>query len=118
MKDGRISKSALVREKYTYQVNSNHTPFQATRNVPYMEGHHLIPCTVANAEHFMNQDGKNIDCLENIVCLCPTCHRAVHFGDSLTREALVKTIYAQQASQLIQAGITITEENLLTLYKC
>ena len=118
VKDGRISKAALVRENYTCQVNPQHKTFQTTRNVPYMEGHHLIPCTVANAEHFMAQDGKNIDCLENIVCLCPTCHRAVHFGDSSTREALVKAMYAQQAAQLLQAGITITEENLLALYKC
>lgn len=117
-KDGRISKSALVREGYTCQINPEHKTFQTTRGVPYMEGHHLIPCTVTNAEFFMNQNGKNIDCLENIVCICPTCHRAAHFGDTPTKETLLRAMYAQQAEQLMQVGITITEEALLALYKC
>lgn len=117
VKDGRISKAALVREKYTCQVSQDHYTFQTARGVPYMEGHHLIPCTITNAEYFMAQSGKNIDCLENIICLCPTCHRAVHFGDNPTKEVLVKAMYAQHAEQLAQAGIIITEEALVSLYK-
>ena len=115
-KDGRLSKAALERAKYLCQINPKHETFTTTRGVPYMEGHHLIPCTITNAKHFWEKDGKNIDCVENIICICPNCHRAVHFGDESTREAIVKTMYDQQAEQLILTGITITEEGLLALY--
>ena len=116
-KDSRLSKTALERENYTCQINPKHETFKTTRGKPYMEGHHLIPCTVANAELIIKKNSKNIDCVENIVCICPNCHRAVHFGDKPTREAIIKTCYNQQAGQLIRAGITITEEELLALYK-
>ena len=61
-KNARLSKAALEREGYICQINPGHKTFQTTRGVPYMEGHHLIPCTVANAEYFMNQSGKNHCC--------------------------------------------------------
>lgn len=115
-KDGRIAKAALVRKAYTCQIDSSHKTFQTTRGVSYMEGHHLIPCTAANAENFWNKYGKSIDCLENIVCICPTCHRAVHFGDKPTKEKMVKRMYKQHADQLLTLGISISEEVLLELY--
>jgi Rad3-related DNA helicase len=82
-----------------------------------MEGHHLIPCTVTNAVDFVSRYYKNIDCMENIVCLCPTCHRAVHFGDDRTKAEKVKAMYAKQAVKLREIGIAITEDELLALYK-
>ena len=115
-KDGRLSKAALLREEYICQINPKHETFITARGVPYMEGHHLIPCTVINAEHFKRKDGKNIDCVENIVCVCPNCHRSVHFGNEQTLKAIVTAMYNQQAKQLTQAGISITEEELLELY--
>ena len=117
-KDARISKAALKQKKYVCQINPKHETFQTTQGVPYMEGHHLIPCTIFNAENYWNHNGKNIDCLENIVCICPTCHRAVHFGDRQTKEKMVRIMYEQQTKQLEKAGITITEQTLLGLYKC
>lgn len=115
-KDGRIAKAALEKKYYTCQIDPEHKTFLTTRNIPYMEGHHLIPCTVANAKYFWEKYGKNIDCLENIVCLCPTCHRAVHFGEKSTKEEMIKTMYSQQAEQLKKVGIRITEKELLALY--
>jgi 5-methylcytosine-specific restriction protein A len=115
-KDMRYSKAALVQAKYTCQLDSTHKTFTTARGVPYMEGHHLIPCTLVNARRF-EKEGKNIDCVENIVCICPNCHRAVHFGDKPTKKAIIKVMYNQQAKRLLRAGITITEEGLLSLYE-
>jgi len=116
-KDGRISKSALKLKEFICQIDSTHKTFMTKRGTPYMEGHHLIPCTVSNAEDFWTKNSINIDCLENIVCICPNCHRAVHFGDEQTKEKIVKAMYDQQSEQLMKVGITITEKALLALYK-
>ncbi|MFA6201416.1 MAG: HNH endonuclease, partial [Bacteroidales bacterium] len=78
-KDNRLSKSALKSTNYTCVVNPNHKTFFTKQGVQYMEGHHLIPCTVTNGEYFMEKFNKNIDCFENIVCVCPNCHREIHY---------------------------------------
>jgi len=116
-KNSKISKAALRDVTYTCQIDSNHKTFTTKQNVPYMEGHHLIPCTLNNSKEFESKYNKNIDCYENIVCLCPNCHRAVHFGDWKTKEEKIKIMYTKQRAKLQRIGITITEEELLKLYK-
>lgn len=116
-KDMRVSKTALAQAEYKCQIDPSHETFTASHGMIYMEGHHLIPCTLSNAQAFKAKYNKNIDCVENIVCICPTCHRAVHFGNNATKMEKVRVIYAKQAEKLKGAGIPITEEELLELYK-
>ena len=116
-KNSRISKEALINANYKCLINPAHETFSTTRNVPYMEGHHLIPCTVFNAKTMWEKTKKNIDCLENIVCLCPTCHRAVHFGNKETVKDIVNNLYSKQGETLKKTGIIITLDELLLLYK-
>ncbi|MDR0306529.1 MAG: hypothetical protein LBI42_06800 [Chitinispirillales bacterium] len=115
-KNSNISKAAIEKANYTCLIDPNHNTFINTQSKPYMEGHHLIPCTVTNAKIFFDKYKKNIDCFENIVCICPTCHRAVHFGHENTKIEKIKIMYAKQAGKLENAGIPITEQELLELY--
>lgn len=116
-KDSRISKSALVDAKYTCIVNSAHKTFITKNKIPYMEGHHLVPCTVMNSEHFMKKFNKNIDCFENIVCICPNCHREVHYGEWDSKAKKIQIIFKKQQDKLKRVGLLITEQELLDLYK-
>ena len=111
-----ISKAALAAANFKCLVDSEHKTFLTNQGKPYMEGHHLIPCTPANAKYFKEKHGKNIDCFENIVSLCPTCHRAVHFGNEKTRTGIVTRLHAMQEKKLNKAKIPITLEELLVLY--
>jgi len=115
-KDSRISKAALVDARYECQIDASHKTFLTPRRVPYMEGHHLIPCTVKNSQEIMAKLGKNIDCLENIICVCPNCHRAVHFGDAKTKAQMIALMFSRQEAKLCAAGIHITLEELLSRY--
>lgn len=45
-------------------------PFSDKNNKPFLEGHHIIP---------LAKDGPDI--LENVVALCPNCHRKMHVLD-------------------------------------
>lgn len=116
-KNSRLSKSSLIQANYTCTVNPNHKTFITKNGVFYMEGHHLIPCTVTNSISFWDKFGKNIDCVENIVCLCPNCHREVHYAEWESKSIVLKAIYKQHKDKLNEAGIIISEEELLSLYR-
>lgn len=116
-KDSRISKAALVEAKYTCLINPAHKTFMTKQKITYMEGHHLIPCTVSNSEFFNRIFKKNIDCIENIVCICPNCHREVHYGEWNCKSKKIRILLRMQQKKLRKVGLLITEEELLNLYK-
>lgn len=115
-KNNKISKSALIRAEFKCAIDESHKTFITKNGVSYMEGHHLIPCTVSNSESFMKEFERNIDCVENIVCLCPNCHREVHYGEWNSRSSKIRQLYEQNNKLLEVAGIKITLERLLSLY--
>lgn len=116
-KKSSISKAALIRAHYICEGDEKHITFTTSRGNPYMEGHHLIPCTYGNSEDYWNKYGVNIDCVENIVCLCPTCHRLVHFGSEKERNKLLEKLYLKQISKLKSVNLDISLEELLERYK-
>jgi len=116
-KDSKISKSALIAAKFTCTINPAHITFITKHNIPYMEGHHLIPCTVTNSEYFKERFNKNIDCFENIVCICPNCHREVHYGEWNSKSEKIKIMLKKQQEKLKRVGLMISDEELLNLYK-
>ena len=116
VKDAHVSKLALLHAGYQCTVDPSHKTFMTTRGVPYMEGHHLIPCTYSNAIEFWDNYKRNIDCEENIVCVCPTCHRRVHFGSKEEKEQILKVLYSRQHDKLKSVGIDITLSDLMKYY--
>lgn len=117
VKKAYISKQALKMANFKCVFDDRHKTFLTSKGIPYMEGHHLIPCTVSNMEHFWSKYGRNIDCVENIICLCPTCHRRIHFGSGEEKDAIIKSLYKKQISSLRAVGLDISIEELLALYK-
>ena len=111
-----ISKSALARANYQCAFEPSHTTFLTSQNVQYMEGHHLIPCTLSNASKIWERYKKSIDCEENIVCLCPTCHRRVHFGSKEEKETILRKLWESRVAVLRDIGLDISFEELLSLY--
>ena len=61
---------ALLRARGFCERCKEKAPFLRKSNgSPYLEVHHIIP---------LSEDGT--DTLENVLALCPNCHRKVHFG--------------------------------------
>ena len=62
------------------------TPFLNTKNIPFLEVHHLKP---------LSQGGQ--DTASNAVALCPNCHRELHYGsESDTKtEYLIRKFYKE-----------------------
>jgi 5-methylcytosine-specific restriction protein A len=73
-----------------------------------MEAHHLIPLSTQDYFEY------SLDVDANIVCLCPTCHRKLHYGNSIKDD--LKRLYDLRIKRLKQSGIDISFGELLKLY--
>ena len=96
---------------YKCEVNSKHKTFTAkSTGMPYMEGHHAVP--MKYQDRFKN----SLDIYANIVCLCPICHRLLHYGIEAEKKCVVDKIYFDRADRLAASGIKIGKiefENLM-----
>jgi hypothetical protein len=63
-------------EKYQCEFDPKHNLFISRgTKLPYLESHHLVPISLQKSLD------RNLDILENIYCLCPFCHRAIHHAE-------------------------------------
>ncbi|PKF49348.1 HNH endonuclease [Enterovibrio nigricans] len=61
---------ALIRAKGVCECCKEFAPFTRKKdNSPYLEVHHIVPLAVGGE-----------DTLNNVIALCPNCHREKHFG--------------------------------------
>lgn len=107
----RVGAHAIQLANYTCQIDSNHRLFISRKTKKnYVEAHHLIPIAYqAMFEH-------SIDTIENIVSLCSSCHRMVHFGLDTSRIELLEQLYNRFKNQLRLVGTPIKFKDLLELY--
>jgi 5-methylcytosine-specific restriction protein A len=112
--DAKISKTVLKKSNYICNVatmiHEEHNTFSTKKGEKYVEGHHLIPMSA------QKDFKKNIDRSENIVSLCPICHRCVHYGSKKEREAKLKILYDSRIKFLNDVGIYIAFEDLMNKY--
>ena len=65
------------------ELDNSHKTFQQENSRNYVEGHHAIPM------HAQEDFEHSIDVPENIVALCPNCHRKVHLSNVETKNEIV-----------------------------
>ena len=76
-----------------------HPLFKRRSGRTYLEAHHLIPISVC--KEFL----VNIDVPENIVCLCPSCHREIHHG--VEAEHMIAELYEERKEALEKKNIKL-----------
>ena len=76
-----------------------------------MESHHLIP--ISRYKDFQ----YSLDVEENVVSLCPTCHRLLHHGKMSEKEVLLKKLHDARKQALKQCGLDISFDKLKEYYK-
>lgn len=109
-RSGIIKKQSIESAGYICEIDSSHVTFTAesTRS-QYMEGHHAIPINKQN--HFKN----SIDIYANIICLCPTCHRLLHYGLKRDKISVLNQIYEERINRLINSGIKINKKDFVEI---
>lgn len=91
--------------------NCKHELFVSRGGKVYLEAHHLIPIS-----SYKDFPGINIDVPENIVCLCPSCHREIHHGNN--SEKMIAELYEERKEALENRKIRIANlEQLIKYYK-
>lgn len=95
---------------YKCEMNKKHISFIAEQSKKqYMEGHHVIPI------HFQSRFDNSLDIYANIICMCPICHRKIHYGLKEDRQIMMNQIYYQRANRLSNCGIKLSKLEFMEL---
>lgn len=115
-RDPKLGKKAIKRAKYLCEYDKSHITFtSAFIEKLFMEAHHLIPMT--KQKIIWDKYNVNIDCVENIVSLCPNCHRTIHLAKKSEREHMIKKLYEYRKKEFKKIKLHIKIEDILMFYK-
>ena len=113
----RHSRNAALGQKvcgdaeYKCQYNPDHETFiSASTGDFFVEPHHFIP---------VSRNGEfeyDLDVEENIIVLCPNCHRAIHYGEINLRKKMIDSFYGHRIDELRNKRIDVTLNKLYEFY--
>ena len=101
---------ALEKANYQCELNRGHRSFLTPKGRPFMEKHHLIPM------EFYEQFEYTLDDINNLICLCPTCHKALHFGRKQDIEPPLRKLWKSRIDQLKRSHLEVDLEKLKVMY--
>lgn len=108
-RSGKLAETCVKGAAYHCEAGRDADSFNSKRTKkPYVEVHHLIP--LKEQRHFR----ESLDCAENLCCLSPLAHRAIHYGtDDEALKVLEKLLDSKRAA-LLKFGIN--EDALYKFY--
>ena len=110
-RDANMAFTALDNANFRCENDQDHETFIASKTGnQFVEAHHLIPMK------YQGEFPVCIDVPENIISLCPNCHRAFHNSIDNTKVELVKKFFIARKKGLIEREINIDENKLLEYY--
>lgn len=97
----------------SFSMDWSHTTFLSNKGTPFVEVHHLIPMEF----QYLFSDFQ-LDCTDNMICLCVTCHKAIHHGTKEVKRMLLKPLYEESPMKkiLIEYGYANNFEEFLTKF--
>ena len=111
-----LGKIAIKKAYYSCEKDYQHETFISKKTQQkYMEAHHLIP--VCFQKEVWDKYHINIDCVENLVSLCPTCHKAIHYGTKEVQRKMITELFTHCAPKYNAIGLNITLEEIFKFYK-
>lgn len=110
-----LGKIAIQNAYYCCERDARHETFISERTKKaFMEAHHLVP--VMHQQEIWDKYEINVDCVENIISLCPTCHRAFHNGTKEVRARMIENLYEKLLPRYKSIGFNISVEEIKELY--
>lgn len=106
-----IAAKALRAANFSCEIDPAHWSFTSSaKKQRYVEAHHLIPMSQ------QNRFAYSLDVVANIISLCATCHRMLHFGASTEKKHLLKSLLKERRPKLLAKAISINDSDFLDLY--
>lgn len=108
----KIGRIALQNSGYKCEIDNSHNTFISKfTSRPFLEVHHLVP--MEKQDEFE----VSLDVPENVIALCPNCHRKVHFASEKEKEPMLSEMFNLRYSKLIARAINITMNDINNIYK-
>lgn len=105
-----IRKQAVKEANYLCTIDANHKTFiSENTHQQYMEVHHII------SMYLQNKFSCSLDVYANVICLCPICHRLLHYGIKEQKIILLNQIYDDRADRFVKSGIRISKNEFLEM---
>lgn len=100
----------IILKKYNYKCffDENHITFPTNLYSNFVECHHIIPLSLNDSFSL------NLDCEDNLIPLCPNCHRAIHLANNSYKEPLLDKIYKH--SHITNTFKQLTIDDLKEIY--
>lgn len=110
----RSVREALISKRksnYKCELDNTHSTFMSSIDGNnFVEAHHLIPMSVQ--DNYKN----TLDFADNIVTLCPNCHRLIHHADPETKRKAVNKLFDERKHLYPQHHIKIDKKTLQNYY--
>lgn len=102
---------ALENAGHKCEYKSHHETFISVKSGNhFVEAHHLIPM------QFQDNFKYSLDVPENIIALCPNCHRAIHYAKEDVKREMLGVFLNERKEGLNKRGIKIQEDLLVEMY--
>lgn len=93
---------------YRCEVDSSHHLFTSkATGKNYLEAHHIIPVSL------YSQFNAHLDVIENVVAVCPHCHRALHHAEPTFAIPILDRLVSQRP---VYAQFGIASDDLYNFY--
>lgn len=110
-RDPNMAGLALSNAGFRCEVDGSHASFKSERTGErFVEAHHLFPMGV------QAKFQVSLDVPENIISLCPTCHRMLHHGVRAEKRPVLTKLWKQRSGGLVLRGISEPLNDLLRCY--
>lgn len=106
-----VAAQAIRIADFKCEIDAAHWTFTSrAKQQKYVEAHHLIP--ISQQLKFLYP----LDIVENVVCLCATCHRMLHYGIEKERRDLLSNLFKRRKEGLIRRSLDLKMNDFLSLY--
>lgn len=105
-----IRNKALDRAGRKCEFNPDHLTFKDSNKNTFMEGHHLVPM------EYQDLFAQSLDIVENIVSLCPICHREIHHALPNRRKEMALYLFELRKEELTKI-LPIEQNQLISFYE-
>lgn len=111
-----VREKAILKNNYLCDCHDQkHFYFEAMDTLQnYVEGHHVIPMSMQ--ESYWNDHRTNLDIVDNIIPLCPTCHKQVHLGSRMSRLLVLGEIYTRHERTLLSIDRELSFSKFSSFY--
>jgi hypothetical protein len=110
-RDPRLALKRFKAVKYKCEADPSHSLFIArATGLPFLEAHHLLPL------RYQNDFTSSLDIEENIVALCPHCHRLIHHATVDMTKLLLDSLFKRHRG--LNNHFNIDSSALYRLYNC